>query len=230
MYWNNPLQEFHWPGPQDPIAMGLHQGAHCLFWNPECSVASMCTTQTLADLCDWANMWLQQDGAKNFLAEPRNHYDAANLVKLNLWIRDIKQQGIVKPFLVLDQGDGSYIAGNGDSRLRCLERLPHINTVPGFVSTCSQRAHLYSALEPITTFDRFAELCGAESGQLFIFRFTDANAPYGIYWYEFNSARTRSVTPSETQCLQWLDAYLQRHPQVLITEQWFDQAIDWQSM
>lgn len=230
MYWNNPLEEFHWPGSQDPIAMGLHQGTHCLFWNPACSVGTMSTSQTLLDLCQWANRWLLHDGAKNFLADPRNHYDAANLVKLNLWIHDIKQQGIVKPFLVLDQGNGSYLAGNGDSRLRCLERLPSIATVPGFISTHSTRAHLYHSLEPITTFDRFAELCGAEPGQLFIFRFTDTSAPYGIYWYEFNSARTRSVTPSETQCLQWLDRYFQRNPEVTITEQWFDQAIDWQSV
>ena len=147
-----------------------------------------------------------------------------------MWIRDIRAQGIIKPFLVLDQGDGTYLAGNGDSRLRCLERLPEIQTVPGFITTHHSRAHLYSDFEPITTFDRFAKLCGADPGQLFTFRFTDSQAPYGLYWYEFNSSRTRSVTPSESQCLNWVEKYFKQHPHVRISPEWFDQDIDWHNI
>ena len=230
MYWNNPLVEFHWPSKQDPIQISLNQGMHCLFWNPSCEFRHFSTNQRLNDLCKWANQWLDHDGPAGFLAEPRNHYDIANLVKLNMWIRDIRVQGIVKPFLILDQGDGTYLTGNGDSRLRCLERLPEIQTVPGFITTHHSRAHLYSDFEPITTFDRFAELCGADPGQLFIFRFTDSKAPYGLYWYEFNSSRTRSVTPSESQCLIWIEKYFKQHPQVRISPEWFDQDIDWHNI
>ena len=230
MYWNNPLVEFHWPSKQDPIQISLNQGMHCLFWNPSCEFRHLSTNQRLNDLCEWANQWLDHDGPAGFLAEPRNHYDIANLVKLNMWIRDIRVQGIVKPFLILDQGDGTYLTGNGDSRLRCLERLPEIQTVPGFITTHHSRAHLYSDFEPITTFDRFAELCGADPGQLFIFRFTDSKAPYGLYWYEFNSSRTRSVTPSESQCLIWIEKYFKQHPQVRISPEWFDQDIDWHNI
>jgi hypothetical protein len=230
MYWNNPLVEFHWPSKQDPIQISLNQGMHCLFWNPSCEFRHFSTNQRLNDLCEWANQWLDHDGPAGFLAEPRNHYDIANLVKLNMWIRDIRVQGIIKPFLVLDQGDGTYLAGNGDSRLRCLERLPEIQTVPGFITTHHSRAHLYSDFEPITTFDRFAKLCGADPGQLFTFRFTDSQAPYGLYWYEFNSSRTRSVTPSESQCLIWIEKYFKQHPQVRISPEWFDQDIDWHNI
>jgi hypothetical protein len=230
MYWNNPLVEFHWPNKQDPIQISSNQGMHCLFWNPHCEFRHFSTNQRLNDLCEWANQWLEYDGPVGFLAEPRNHYDIANLVKLNMWIRDIRAQGIIKPFLVLDQGDGTYLAGNGDSRLRCLERLPEIQTVPGFITTHHSRAHLYSDFEPITTFDRFAELCGADLGQLFTFRFTDSQAPYGLYWYEFNSSRTRSVTPSESQCLIWVEKYFKQHPHVRISPEWFDQDIDWHNI
>ena len=230
MYWNNPLVEFHWPSKQDPIQISLNQGMHCLFWNPSCEFRHFSTNQRLNDLCEWANQWLDHDGPAGFLAEPRNHYDIANLVKLNMWIRDIRVQGIIKPFLVLDQGDGTYLAGNGDSRLRCLERLPKIQTVPGFITTHHSRAHLYSDFESITTFDRFAKLCGADPGQLFTFRFTDSQAPYGLYWYEFNSSRTRSVTPSESQCLIWIEKYFKQHPHVRISPEWFDQDIDWHNI
>ena len=142
----------------------------------------------------------------------------------------IREQGIVKPWLLQDQGDGTFLAGTGDSRLRCLECMPEITTVPAFISTMSNRKHLYPGLEEITTFDRFAELCGADLGQLFTFRFTDSQAPYGLYWYEFNSSRTRSVTPSESQCLIWVEKYFKQHPHVRISPEWFDQDIDWHNI
>jgi hypothetical protein len=133
----------------------------------------------------------------------------------------------VKPWIILDQGDGTYLAGTGDSRLRCLERLPQIQTVPAFISTHRDRAHLYADLEPVNDFDQFAKFCGAQPGQLFSFRLTDSAAPYGIYWYEFNSNRTRSVTPSESRCVQAFQQYARRHPKTVICPEWFDQVIDW---
>jgi len=228
MYWNNPLIEVKPPITRDPVAESLHNGVHCLFWNPAAKLHNVVTQQRLADLCDWANNWLQTDGIDGFAADPRNHYDLANLVKLNMWIHSIREQGIVKPWLFLDQGDGTYLAGNGDSRLRCLERIPEITTVAGFVSTIASRKHLYSDLEPVTTFERFAELCGADDSHTFLFRLTDAEAPYGLYWYEFNSERTRSVTPSEQEAVQMFVSYYRQHPGTTITPEWFDQQIDWQ--
>ena len=144
MYWNKPLIEVHWPATDlDPVRDSFHQGQHCMFWNPTAKFDNITTLQTLNDLCRWANEWLSQDGVDLFVQESRNHYDIANLVKLNIWIHDIRQQGIVKPWLILDQGDDTYLAGTGDSRLRCLERIPEITTVPAFI-TCHQigRAHV----------------------------------------------------------------------------------------
>jgi hypothetical protein len=227
MYWNNPLEQVQYPGPSDVIFKAAHGGQHCLFWNPQSRFDHISTAQRLADLCAWANHGRQTQGTHAFLTNPKCFYDIANLVKLNMWIHDIRRQGIVKPWLIQDLGDGSFQSGNGDSRLRCLERIPEIRTVSAFISTHACRAHLYSNLEPVDTFDRFAELCGAESGQEFLFRLTDADAPYGIDWYEYNSSRTRSVTPGEDQAVGMMTKYFAAHPEVNFTPEWFDQVIDW---
>lgn len=228
MYWNNPLISLHWPNSQDPIQQSMHGGRHCLFWNPNAEFNKVVTNQRLVDLCRWAMNNFKVQGHRNFISDPKNHYDIANLVKLNMWIHDIKAQGIIKPWMFLDQGDGTFLAGTGDSRLRCLERIPSITTVPGFISTTVDRQHLYQGLERIETFDRFAELCKAQPGQMFLFRLTDHQAPYGIYWYEYDSEYTRSVTPGQDQAVEMFDQYLHRHPNVEIVPEWFDQLIDWQ--
>jgi hypothetical protein len=229
MYWNNPLVEAYWPGGQDPVADSLHSGEHCLFYNPAAKFNYIKTNQRLADLIKWANEWLTHDGIDGFAADVRNHYDIANLVKLNMWVRDIRKQGIVKPWLILDEGDSTYTAGTGDSRLRALECIPEISTVPAFVSTRSDRAELYTGLEPVTCFDRFAELCGAEPGMMFVFRLTDPTAPFGMYWYEFNSSLTRAVTPGEADAVNMFINYARKNPELVITKEYFSQEIDWNS-
>ena len=225
MYWNNPLTETKWPSESDPFeGHDLH-----LFYNAHAEFDHITTNQRLQELCDWANRWLEYDGPEAFAADERNHYDMANLVKLNMWIADIRSQGIVKPWLILDEGDGTYLAGTGDSRLRCLECIPEIRTVQAFVSTCADRAHLYGHLEPVTTFDRFAELCGAQPNQQFLFKFTNVSRPYGLYWYEYASPRTRAVTPDQAWCVNTFVQYAQQHPELVISKQWFSELVDWQT-
>jgi hypothetical protein len=229
MYWNNPLIETRWPASIDPVVDGMHNGVHCLFYNPVATFENVKTQQTLDDLSTWASEWLTKDGIDEFVADKRNHYDIANLVKLNMWIHDIRRQGIVKPWLMLDQGDGSFIAGTGDSRLRCLERIPEISTVPAFISTTEQRRGLYKDLEEIKTFDQFANICKARFNKMFLFRLTDARAPYGMYWYEYDSDLTRAVTPGESDAVAMFTKYYKKNTPVKITPEWFDNVIDWNS-
>jgi len=225
MYWNNPLTQLTWPATDDPFVE--HNQTHCLFYNPTAGLDRIVTNQKLADLCEWAMQWLNHDGLAGFVAEPQCYYDIANLVKLNMWLHDIRRQGIVKPWLLQDLGNGTFQAGTGDSRLKCLERMPEIVTVPAFVSTRLDQAHLYTHLEPVTTFDQFARLCQAESGQQFLFRFTDAEATYGLFWYEYNSALTRAVTPGQDEAVKLFTKYMQEFPGTEITPEWFDQLVDW---
>lgn len=227
MYWNNPLEQVCYPSSSDVIARSMHGGQHCLFWNPRATFDNIVTTQRLADLCDWTNRNIHTRGVDAFLADSECAYDIANLVKLNMWIEDIRRQGIVKPWLIQDLGNGSFQASNGDSRLRCLERIPEITTVHAFIATHADRAHLYAGLEPVTSFEQFAQLCNADVGQQFLFRLTGHGALYGIDWYEYDSSRTRAVTPDQSDAVNMVARYFAQHPGITITPEWFDQAIDW---
>lgn len=227
MYWTNPRIECTWPSDQDPVALSLHGGAHCLFWNPSVPVATIRYQQTLQHLADWANHQIERHGTAGFLCDPANHYDIANIVKLNMWIHDIRGQGIVKPMMLFYDGQEHLGINNGESRLRALERVPQVMTVQGFVSTRQEHAHLFQALESVATFDRFAELCGAVPGQQFLFTLTDPTAPYGIYWYEYNSSRTAAVTPGDAWCLAALSGYLAQHPETRFTPEWWDILVPW---
>lgn len=228
MYWNNPLilvkiSNFD----LDPIVQSLHGNQHCLFWNPVARFQTISTNQKLDDLIAWGNHWLEQHGIDNFSSDPRNWYDIANLTKLNMWVNDIRRQGIVKPLLLQDLGNGTTIAGTGDSRLRCLEVIPEISTVPAFISTHSNRKHIYQELEPVTRFDQFAQLCNAEPDVEFLFRLTDANAPYGLDWYEYTSSLTRAVTPSEDDAVQMFVHMVKSRPGFKITRTYFTENINW---
>lgn len=224
-YWSNPLIECRWTWQPDPLP-DILKDQFKLFWNPRFDFSHLHTNQRLADLCAWANTGLAQ-GLEQFVNDSGNHYDIANLVKLNMWAEDIHRQGIVKPWLILDWGDHQE-AGTGDSRMRLCEIMPDIRTVPAFISTHRSRANLYQGLDAITDFDQFARFCGAEVGQKFLFRPTDDQAPFGIYWYEYDSGRTRSVTPGEAWCVAVFARYYEAEASS-ITPDWFLAPIDWHS-
>lgn len=228
MYWNNPQIELTYPSlDQDPVFQGLHNGTHCLFYDPSVDKKSIKNNQSLQTLCNWANGAIKQQGVRGFVQDPVNHYDLANLVKLNLWVHDLPVNGSIKPMLLHYIGQPQYNTGTGESRLRALERVPEISTVSAFVSTHVQHSHKFDHLESITTFQRFAEICQAVPGQQFLFRLTDANAPYGLDWYEFNSEKTANVTPGQDYCVAVINCYLQTHPETCFSPEWFDSVIDW---
>jgi hypothetical protein len=227
MYWNYPTLEYIWPAESDPIEDSLHNGVHCLYYNPAVDKNSIRVNQRLHDLCHWANTNIKIQGPTRFLQDPANQYDIANLVKLNLWVHDLPITGSVKPMLLQYAGGDLYQSGTGESRLRALERVPQITTVGAFISTHQQFAQRFAHLESITTFDRFAEICQAVDRQIFLFRTTDAQAPYGLDWYEYNSARTESVTPDQEYCVEVMTRYLQQNLNVIFSPEWFDNKINW---
>ena len=230
MYWNNPKIEITYPSDLDPIADSLHSGRHALFYDPAVPVKSIRYEQTLSVLSNWANRNIQDLGVAGFVANPRNHYDIANLVKLNLWLHDIQAQGIVKPMLLRpDLVPGHYRANTGESRCRVLERIPQIDTVAAFVTCRADAIQQYAHLESVATLEQFAALCGAVPGQQFIFTLTDASADHGLYWYEYNSDLTRSVTPGESYCVDVLHRYLLQNPAIKFSPEWFDLEINWSS-
>jgi hypothetical protein len=227
MYWNNPTINLTYPNKQDPVADSLHCGAHCIFYDPSVDKNSIHTNQCLQDLCNWANLGMAQHGWQSFVQDTNNHYDLANLVKLNLWVHDLLINGSIKPMLLQYVGQSKYQTGTGESRLRALERIPQMQTVAAFISTHQQYQSEFAHLESVTTFARFAEICQAESGQQFLFRLTNAGAPYGLDWYEYNSKKTANVTPGQDYCVAVMNRYLQTHPETYFSPAWFDSVIDW---
>src|SRR5210317_95901 len=99
-YWDNPIKTYtntvlSYERDCDPIVRSSHGGEHCIFFQPMLPKGILQYQQKLTDLCDWAN-----NRTNTFTDQPENFYDIANLVKLNLWVTDIRTQGIVKPLLL----------------------------------------------------------------------------------------------------------------------------------
>jgi hypothetical protein len=186
--------------------------------------------QTLQDICNWANDHIEKNGVDGFISDPSNHYDIANIVKLNMWIDDIRKQGIIKPMNIFYDGQEKYGINNGESRLRAVERISGLATMSAFICTRQEHASRFAHLEQVQDFDHFAQLCKAfDYGreQLFLFQLTDPDAPYGIFWYEYDSRLTAPVTPPEAFCVKTLHDYLLQNADFEFTPAWFDNLKSW---
>jgi hypothetical protein len=230
MYWNNPIIELQWPCNRDPVKESLHNGNHCLFYDPAVNKNSIYNNQTLQDLCNWINHGLVTSKLE-FFTDPANFYDIANIVKLNLWVHDLPIRGSIKPMLLnytgLPKYNSDFNSGTGASRLRAMERIDSMQTVAAFITTSCEHREKFAHLESVTDFDRFAELCQAVPNQNFLFRLTDPTAQFGIDWYEYNNKHTATVTPDESYCVNALSNYVASNPGIEFVPQWFDNVIDW---
>ena len=232
MYWNNPTIRVTYPlnSQDDPIKQSFHNGVHCIFYDPAVPKETIRYQQSLKDICDWANGHIKRDGIDGFINNPGNHYDIANIVKLNMWIDDIRKQGIVKPMNIFYDGQEQYGINNGESRLRAVERITNLSSVSAFVCTRQEYADRFAHLEQVQDFEHFARLCKAVDygrEQIFLFQLTDLEAPYGIFWYEYDSQLTAPVTPSEAFCVKALHDYLLQNADFEFTPDWFDDLKAW---
>jgi hypothetical protein len=227
MYWNNPMIKVSWPSQDDPIAQSLHNGQHCIFYDPAVHRNKIRSNQSLQDLCDWINARVQSLGWPEFAQDQRNHYEIANLVKLNMWVDSLAGVGNVKPMLLQYVGNPLFETGTGESRLRAMERLPQIKTCQAFISTHKRFADKFSHCFKVKTFDQFAQLCQAVKYQTFFFRLTDASAAYGLDWYEYENSLTSAVTPDTAFCVGAMTNYFEQHPDTVFSPEWFDTLINW---
>jgi hypothetical protein len=228
IYWDNPQIKINYPSNRDVIQESFHNGKHCLFYDSKFDKNKVFYKQTLEVICTWANVAIKDSGIDGFIGNKINHYDIANLVKLNMWVDDIKKQGIVKPMLLHYMGNDTYNIGNGETRLRAIECIPSITTFTGFISTSVEHANKFEHLIKVQNFEEFASLCNADDlGMEFLFQLTDSDAPYGIWWYEYATPKTREVTPGEEYCVSVLHNYLKRHPKIQFHKEWFQTLINW---
>lgn len=230
-YYNNPIKTYThtvlpYPADTDPIVASTHNDTHCLFWDPGIHKARIQYKQSLQDVCDWANIRIKDDGIDGFVSDNRNWYDIANIVKLNMWVADIRTQGIIKPMMLYYDGNQKFGINNGESRLRALTCIPEITMLESFISTHVKYAENFKHLPQIENFDQFTEICKTPIGTEYMFTTTDKDAPYGIFWYEYDSERTRAVTPGESECVNMLKRYLDTS-NIKFEIEWFNNLVDW---
>jgi hypothetical protein len=226
MYWNYPIIQQRWPSDQDPVQQSLHDGTHCLLYDPAIAVENIQPQQSLQELCNLANFRLMTVGAANFFNEPSFHDWMANLIKIHMMISSLRQHGSVKPFLLSYTGRLPCIPQTGDSRLKALERLPSVNFVSAVITTKSEYRTHFPNLISIETFDQLANICSVYPGTDFMFRPTNALAPYGLDWFEY-SADAVDV-PAIEWCITVLKNYIAVAGQdFTFSPGWFDQHIDW---
>lgn len=226
MYWNNPNQ-FATPahGP-DLVAQSQHHGQHCLFYDPAVPLSNITKLITLQQTCDLANQYLH---CLDAMTEPGDIDKVANVVRINQFVHSLRKNGNVKPMLLNYTGTWPLGASTGGSRVMAAERTPEIQSFSAFISTHQQHQHHFQHLERIETLQQFAKYCGAHGHSQFVFRLTDADADYGLDWYEV-SLDTVTV-PNNQQCLDWLKLYLaQQSNSFEFTPEWFDQEINWTAL
>ena len=223
MYWNNPNILVPWPNDFDPIVHSSHQGQHCLFYDPELQLDRVQKLMTLTDVCVLANRWLAD---KDVITDPGDLNKIVNTVRINQFVHSLQQEGNHKPILVHFDGDWPMISSTGGTRLMAAERCGSIKSFTAFISTHQRHRQQFDHLEEITTFDSFAHRCGAVPRNKFVFRFTEAEAHYGLDWYEVSLNRT--TVPDDSQCLYLLTNYVGRqHSTFEFTPDWFDSKIHW---
>jgi len=225
MYWNNPIVTATVVSGLDPVANSMHQGQHCLFYDPAVPIASMVKLISLQDTCDLANQWLRDPHSIDSAGDIDK---VANAVRINQYVHSLLQHGNFKPMLLNFAGTWPLGASTGGSRVMAAERC-NITAFSAFVATHCRHAQQFADLEPVTTLAQFAALCGADAHTEFYFRLTDADADWGLDWYE--AALAHTSVPNNAQCLQWLDCYVKSQPADFeFNPEWFDLVIDWSSL
>lgn len=222
MYWNNPIEGAKVGLGYDIIKQSQHQGQHCLFYSHHIAINQIRSMITLASVCELANDKLSQG---RLLSGDEDQI--ANIVKINQYVHSLRSIGIVKPMLLYYTGQLPYEPSTGSSRLAAASLVPGLKYVPAFISTHERFRNKFPHLREIASLSEFAEVCSVPADTEFAFRLTDANADYGIDWYEMPNRQV--PVPSIDWCLQVLGSYVNTQPQGFkFTPGWFKQRIDWE--
>ena len=119
------------------------------------------------------------------------------------------------------------ITGTGDSRLKAIECITEITTVPAIISTHQKYSHLFAHYAAIYTIDQLRYVCNVDFSTDFYARFTDEFADYGIDWIEYNVNKV--VVPSTEWCLTAIQNYINAQSSTFrFTVDWFKHLVNWQ--
>lgn len=223
-YWTNPKIQYSqtvlpYPLDNDPIRASSHSGKHVLFYDPGVHKARIRYATTTQDQCDWLNnsdIW-------------QDTFRVASVVKLNIYVEDIKRQGVVKPMLLYYDGNEKFGGHTGENRMRASELVPELEFFESFITTHKDHADHFKHLPQIENFEQWCEILRTPIGTQHSFTLTDPEAPYGMYWFEYDSDRTRAVTPGYDWCETVMRNYLEKYPDTVFTPEWFNTPVDWSS-
>lgn len=231
MYWNNPISDIKSDQDSDIIELATHNGTHCLFYSDSVDLKSITKYMSLQDTCNEVNQAIAHTGLENFTKEENNHYNAANLIKINLFVKSLQTVGSVKPMLLQYSGSFPFLAGTGGTRLMAAELLPEFTHVNAFISTSTKYRDQFKHLEEVTTWARFVELCGITTRSSILLRLTAPEADYGIDWYEIDIKhyeRPEIFIPQLDFCLPAIQNYLNsKEKDFIFTADWFLADINW---
>lgn len=223
MYWNNPTMSVKYPNTRDPIVESSHDNQHCLFYDPVCAIDQVEKLVSVQNTCDLANRWIRD---RNSVTEAGDLDKIYKLVRINLFVHSLRNEGNHKPILVQYTGSWPLISSTGGTRFMAAELCPEITAFPAFISTHCKFRSQFSHLEEITNFHAFAGHCKAKPGTTFLFRYADADADYGLDWYEVALEHTR--VPSLAHCQTMLEKFLTQQPKdFAFVPSWFATKIDW---
>jgi hypothetical protein len=231
MYWNNPIYDIKSNLDSNIIEMAKHNGNHCLFYSDSIDVDCITKYTTLTDICNEVNLAISETGIEKFTTVESNHYNSANLIKINLFVKSLQTVGSVKPMLLQYNGALPFLAGTGGTRLMAAELIPTFKKVTTFISTSTKYRSHFSHLEEVTTWKQFVELCNLKSPSSILVRLTDQKAEYGIDWYEIDIKHyelPEIFIPQLDFCLPAIQNYLNaQEKDFTLTIDWFLKDIDW---
>lgn len=223
-YYHNHIVTAPAYGHSDAWDQMQQRGQHVILHHSEMPLEHIQRVLTLASACERANGWLCADQ----LFEPGPHAnEVANLVRINLCYHSLVRLGNVKPMLLQYLGSMPLQAATGGTRMAALELIPECRSVGAFVSTHHRWAEQWRHLEQVTSWDRFCELAAADPDSMVSVRMTDAEADYGLDWYEVSVGQV--AVPGDDLCLRALECYLDQQPRDFrFSPDWFTQTIAWQ--
>ena len=218
MYWANPIIKITTLDQPSPD--------HRLFYCHNVPVSQIQPLQTLQQLCDLANQRLDKCSKNEFTNDTDSHDFVTNIVKINQMVTSLKQHGCVKPMLLHYCGSMPMISGTGDSRLKALECVSDIISVPAIISTHQKYRLPFEQYQHIQTLDQLKHVCGVTHSE-FYFQFTDQSADYGVEWFEYENDTV--PVPDTSWCLTVIQNYIDLQSSTFrFSKTWFENFIDWQ--
>jgi hypothetical protein len=116
------------------------------------------------------------------------------------------------------------IPRTGDSRLKAIECIPEITSVPAIITTHQKYSYMFTHCEQIDSLEQFKQTCKTESD--FYVRYTEQSSEYGLDWFEYSEDKV--TVPDTEWCLHLIQNYINNQSDNFrFSTDWFKNTIVW---